>query len=170
MDFRCSAIGRSFAYYVMAIGYLLTGSLLLSYYLLFVTIFAVGYIGFCLIANREQRFFLYRDRHLLFLLLDNVRLMFGEGNLARAFMSGMLPLFLLFLYESDRKEKIFDSDSDHGIFVCCDSYHVDCYVCHYFSLYSILPEQKRNMVFRPFSTFCTGNPDFRDRSPASAFG
>lgn len=121
-----------FAYYVMAIGYLLTGSLLLSYYLLFVTIFAVGYIGFCLIANREQRFFFIVIGICYFFLPDNVRLMFGEGNLARAFMFGYAPAFLLFLYESDRKEKIFDSDSDHGIFVCCDSYHVDCYVCHYF--------------------------------------
>ena len=35
-------------------------------------------------------------------------------------------------YRGANEEKIFDSDSDHGIFVCCDSYHVDCYVCHYF--------------------------------------
>lgn len=94
-----------FAYYVMAIGYLLTGSLLLSYYLLFVTIFAVGYIGFCLIANREQRFFFIVIGICYFFLPDNVRLMFGEGNLARAFMSGMLPLFFYFYTNLIEKKK-----------------------------------------------------------------
>lgn len=83
-------------YYVMAFYYLLTGSILYAYYFLFATVFALGYIGFCLIANREKRYRFILIGVLYFFLPDNVRLMLGEGNLARVLMMGMLPVFFYF--------------------------------------------------------------------------
>ncbi len=83
-------------YYVMAFYYLLTGSAIYAYYLLFATVFVIGYIGFCLIANREKRYIFILIGIIYFFLPDNIRLMLGEGNLARVLMMGMLPLFFYF--------------------------------------------------------------------------
>lgn len=94
-------------YYVMAFFYLLTGNVIYTYYLLFVITFAIGYIGFCLIANREKRMIFIVIGIFYFFLPDNIRLMLGEGNLARVFFMGLLPLFFYFYTNLIEHKKSF---------------------------------------------------------------
>lgn len=117
--FQIFRVWPIFCYYVMAIGYLITGSLLYSYYLLFVTVFAVGYIGFCLIGNREHRYIFIAIGICYFFFPDNIRLMFGEGNIARIFMFGMLPLFFYFFTNLiEYKKSLIPTVIMVAIFVC----------------------------------------------------
>lgn len=83
-------------YYVMAFLYLLTGNILYTYYIFLAAVFGLGYLGFCLIANREKRYFFIVIGIAYFFFPDNIRLMLGEGNLARVFLMGILPIFFYF--------------------------------------------------------------------------
>lgn len=88
-------------YYFMALLQFLGGGDVMNAYLMFIWLsFTVGSIGWLLFARKLQRPFLgFFCSVIWFLLPDNLRVFFGEGNLPRMFIAMFLPYIFFFLWQ-----------------------------------------------------------------------
>lgn len=85
-----------FTYYVLAVINFVTRNIVVSYYVFAGLTFFVAYLGFVLISRRERKGIFVLIGILYWFLPDNLRVFFGEGNLSRVMVYGLLPLFFYF--------------------------------------------------------------------------
>lgn len=85
-----------FTYYVIASIMLFTKNVFMAYYVYAGVTFFVAYLGWLLISRRENKNIFVVIGILYWFLPDNLRIYFGEGNLARVMIYALLPLFFYF--------------------------------------------------------------------------
>lgn len=83
-------------YYITGAITLITNDVFISYYIYLGITFFIGYFGWIMIAKREQKNLFVLIGIIWWFLPDNTRVLFSEGNLARALLTALLPLFLYF--------------------------------------------------------------------------
>lgn len=99
-------------YYLMALFQFIAGGNVLNAYLGFIwAVFSIGGIGWVIFARKLGRPALGAFFGIVwFMLPDNLRVLFGEGNLARVFITMLLPYLLYCLWQFvcyRRKKMIF---------------------------------------------------------------
>ncbi|PKM56709.1 MAG: hypothetical protein CVU98_09860 [Firmicutes bacterium HGW-Firmicutes-3] len=96
-------------YYIMMIGELISnGNVLFGYYFFVGIVFFVGAIPFILYGKKKNNVYLGTILGILYFILpDNYRLLFAEGNLPRVVVSIIFPYLLLsvFVYFEKRKQR-----------------------------------------------------------------
>lgn len=83
-------------YYVMAFFKIFGEDTYVTYYLFLSFTFFLSFFGWFLIGVREKKDIYFLFGLLYWFLPDNIRVTFGEGNLARLFLFSLLPLFFYF--------------------------------------------------------------------------
>lgn len=99
------------------------GDMMNGYLVLIAAIILIGGIGWLLVGIRMRRVFLGAVIGIIwFLLPDNMRILFNEGNIPRIVVGILLPYLLLCIYEFTEKEKwkyIFPTAILTGMMALC---------------------------------------------------
>ncbi|AAK80541.1 6-pyruvoyl-tetrahydropterin synthase-related protein [Clostridium acetobutylicum] len=96
-----------FPYYIFALLEFLTGGNVSQAYIMFIGLmFFVGAFGWLLWGNREKRVFIcFIFGVLWFLLPENIRIFFFEGNIPRVVIAALIPYLFYFLWGFVEKGK-----------------------------------------------------------------
>lgn len=145
-----------FTYYITGGITLITGNPVISYYIYLGLTFFIGYLGWCLIANREDRKSFIIIGVLWWFLPDNTRVLFSEGNLARVMITSLLPLFMYFFTYLIEERKRF-IPTVIMVFLLTNTHFMITAMCAIiFCIYGFFQGLKKNSWYLGFLSFICG--------------
>ncbi len=145
-----------FTYYIIAFINFLTRDIFIAYYVYVGLTFFVSYLGFVLIANRENKGIFILIGIVYWFLPDCLRVLFGEGNLSRVMIYALLPLFFYFYTNLIEHKKHFVITSLLVALLVSTHFMLAAMCAIIFTIYGFFKGLKNKTQWYGFFAFVTG--------------
>ena len=145
-----------FTYYILSGINLIVKDIIISYYLFLSLTFLLSFIGWCLIANRDNKNIYIILGLLYWFLPDNLRVIFGEGNLARVLIFSILPIFFYFFTNLIEYKKSFIPTVICIFIITNTHFMLAAMSAIIFCIYSFFVGLRRKTWYLGFTSFIIG--------------
>ena len=142
-----------FTYYVISFFNIFVNDITISYYIFLAFTFLLSYSGWCAISNKENKWIYVVIGIFYWFLPDNIRVTFGEGNLARVFIFALLPFFFYFFSNLLERKKHFIPTVLMIVLLTCSHFMLAAMCAIIFCIYAIFSSRK-NWYYGILSFIC----------------
>ena len=140
-------------YYIISFFNVFVNDITISYYIFLAFTFLLSYFGWCAISNRENKWIYVGIGIIYWFLPDNIRVTFGEGNLARVFIFALLPFFFYFFSNLLERKKHFIPTILMIVLLTCSHFMLAAMCAIIFCIYAIFSSRK-NWYYGILSFIC----------------